>query len=183
MTSESNTQGRVESALAGLIVEGGLGADRDGTVTVRVAPADVHKACKALRDQAGFETNTFVTARDHGIGKAQRFEIFYQFLSYAHGDRVRLSTLTEGDSPSVPSVVDLWPGVSFSERECWDMFGVRFEGHPDLRRLLMPEGFTHHPLRKDFPHIGIEPDRLFREWDDARRAEYAAQEAERKGGH
>lgn len=177
MSNESTTVSRVEAALAGLILDGGLGADRDGLVTVKVAPENIRAACLALRDQAGFDTNTLVTARDHGVGKPQRFEIFYQFLSYAHGDRVRVAALTTGDDPEVETITDLWPGTKFSERECWDMFGVRFSGHDNLRRLLMPEGFDHHPLRKDFPHIGIEPDRLYRQWDEARRAEYAQDEA------
>ena len=72
----------------------------------------------------------------------------------------------------LPTCIDLWPGAAFSERECWDMFGIRFEGHvPNLERLLMPEPYEHFPLRKDFPHQGIEPDRLYREWDRARRAQ------------
>jgi NADH-quinone oxidoreductase subunit C/D len=54
------------------------------------------------------------------------------------------------------------------ERECWDMFGIRFDGHENLRRLLMPEAYGHHPLRKEFPHQGIEPDRLYREWERER---------------
>jgi NADH-quinone oxidoreductase subunit C len=78
----------------------------------------------------------------------------------------------------VPSCCDLWRGASFSEREVWDMFGVRFEGHPDLRRLLMPEGYPHHPLRKDFPHQGIEPDKLYRDWDRERRQRWLAQQEE-----
>ena len=73
----------------------------------------------------------------------------------------------------MPTCTDLFPGAAFMERECYDMFGVRFEGHAHLRRLLMPEAYGHHPLRKDFPHQGIEPDRLYREWDRERRAEWS----------
>jgi len=69
----------------------------------------------------------------------------------------------------VASCTALWPGASYMERECYDMFGIRFEDHPDLKRLLMPDGYGHHPLRKDFPHKGIQPDRLYREWDRERR--------------
>ena len=179
MSNELNTASRVEAALQGLLDADALVAARDGILTVRVKPEHLHAACAALRDQAGFETNTLVTARDHGVDKAARFELFYQFLSYAHGDRVRVSVMTTGDDPEVDTITDLWPGTKFSERECWDMFGVRFRGHDNLRRLLMPEGFDHHPLRKDFPHIGIEPDRLYRLWDEKRRAEYAADEKTR----
>ena len=80
------------------------------------------------------------------------------------------------------AVTDLWPGTSFSERETWDMFGVGFTDHPDLRRLLMPQGYDHHPLRKEFPHVGIEPDKLYKKWDAERRAEYEVTEAARLGG-
>jgi NADH-quinone oxidoreductase subunit C len=87
-----------------------------------------------------------------------------------HGDRVRVRTaLQEGDA-RLPSCVDLWPGAAFAERECYDLFGIRFDGHPGLRRLMMPDDYGHHPLRKDFPHEGIEPDRLYRAWDAKRRA-------------
>ena len=182
MTNESNTASRVEAALKGLIEDGAISTDRGGMVSVRVPADHIHAACKALRDEAGFETNTLVTARDHGEGEDERFEVLYQFLSYAHKDRVRVSVMTQGDDPEVQSIRDLWPGIWFSERECYDMFGVRFKGHGDLRRLLMPEGFDHHPLRKDFPHIDIQPDKLYRQWDAARRAEYAAEQAN-EGGH
>ena len=74
------------------------------------------------------------------------------------------------DDARVPTCTDLWPGAGYAERECYDMFGIEFDGNPDLRRLLMPEGYEHHPLRKDFPHQGIEPDRLYRAWDRERRA-------------
>ena len=124
----------------------------------------------------GFESNTLVTAIDHGVGLPQRFEMVYQFLSLEHADRVRIRVMTDGDEPEVDTITDLWPGTQFSERECWDLLGVRFRGHENLRRILMPEGFTHHPLRKDFPHIGIEPDRLYQKWDDERRAAFAAGE-------
>jgi NADH-quinone oxidoreductase subunit C len=121
-----------------------------------------------LRQRAGFEANTLVTGVDL-YPSEPRFEVVYQFLSFAHNDRVRVRVLVTEEDAHVPTCTDLWPGASFSERECWDMFGIRFDGHPDLRRLLMPEAYGHHPLRKDFPHQGIEPDRLYREWDRERR--------------
>jgi NADH-quinone oxidoreductase subunit C len=104
--------------------------------------------------------------------------VVWQFRSYAHSDRVRLTCRVAGSDAWVPSCCDLWPGANFSEREAWDMFGVRFEGHPDLRRLLMPDGYEHHPLRKDFPHQGIEPDRLYRQWDRERRERWQAEQEE-----
>lgn len=112
--------------------------------------------------------------------RTPRYEVLWQFLSMAHGDRIRVRCLLEGEDPTVPTCIDLWPGAAFMERECYDMFGIRFEGHEGLRRLLMPEGYGHFPLRKEFPHQGIEPDRLYREWERrrlerARAAEEAAQ--------
>lgn len=141
----------------------------DGTVCVEVDAARAHDVCAALRDACGFETNTFVSAIDH-FPREPRFEVVWQFLSIAHNDRVRVRSRVGGTRPSVPTITDLWPGTAFSERECYDMFGIEFAGHVALKRLLMPEGYDHFPLRKDFPHQGIEPDRLYREWD-ARRHE------------
>jgi NADH-quinone oxidoreductase subunit C len=97
-----------------------------------------------------------------------RFEVLWQLHSVANDERVRLRARVNGADPKVPTIVDLYPGAAFSERECFDMFGVVFEGHRGLKRLLMPEGYDHFPLRKDFPHQGIEPDRLYREWDARR---------------
>ncbi len=80
-----------------------------------------------------------------------RFEVVYHLYSVAHNHRVRLKVRVEEDDAVVPSAVPLWPIANWFEREVWDMFGVRFEGHPDLRRLLMYEEFVGHPLRKDYP--------------------------------
>jgi NADH-quinone oxidoreductase subunit C len=119
---------------------------------------------RLLRDACGFETVTFVTAIDHWP-RSPRYELCVQLLSLAHGDRVRVHVRLAGDEPRVATIVDLWPGAAFSERECFDMFGIRFDGHEGLKRLLMPEEYEHFPLRKEFPHHGIEPDRLYRAWE------------------
>ena len=150
-----------------------LGVDQepsaDGMPTYRCARERLVEVATRLRDHLGFETNTLVTAIDR-YPDAPRFRLVYQLLSVAHNERVRLHCDVDEHDAVVPTVTGLWPGASFFERETWDMFGIRFDGHPDLRRLLMPEAFPHHPLRKDFPHQGIEPDRLYREWDARRRA-------------
>lgn len=83
----------------------------------------------------------------------ERFEVIYHLLSLTHNWRVRLKVLTDERSP-VPSVVSVYSGAGWFERECWDLFGVAFSGHPDLRRLLTDYGFEGHPLRKDFPLTG-----------------------------
>ena len=145
-----------------------LVAAADGVPTLRAEREHLHAALAALRDAAGFSMCTLVTAVDHYPAEP-RFELVHQLLSVEHADRARVQCFLRSDDAHAPTCSDLWPGASFSERECFDMFGIRFDGHPDLRRLLMPQGYDHHPLRKEFPHVGIEPDRLYREWDRERR--------------
>jgi NADH-quinone oxidoreductase subunit C len=141
---------------------------RDECPSIRIAPADVLAVMTALKERAGFDTNVFVTAIDR-YPEEPRFTVTWAFLSTTHNDRVRVYTRVPGDAPRVASVTKLWPGTAYSERECFDMFGVEFQGHEGLKRLLMPEDYDHFPLRKDFPHQGIEPDRLYRQWDQRRR--------------
>lgn len=91
------------------------------------------------------------------LGEAQtarRFALVYQLLSHEHNRRMRLRAFAEGDPPRIPSVVDVWPNANWFEREAFDLFGVLFEGHPDLRRILTDYGFIGHPFRKDFPLSG-----------------------------
>ena len=168
-----NTVERIGAALAGLQHE--LSTSRDGTCTVAVAATDLHACVERLLRSAGFETNTFVTAVDR-FPAEPRFQLVYQFLSVEHNDRVRVLTQVDGSEPRIATITDLYPGTAYSERECFDMFGVIFTGHSGLKRLLMPEDYDHFPLRKDFPHQGIEPDRLYREWDRKRRERPVNQE-------
>ena len=161
----------IERARAALVeIEHRWLAPRDGMPALELALPDLKAALRALKARAGFETATFVTAVDR-LGKTPRFELVHQLLSLAHDDRVRIHTGV-GEDESAPTCTDLWPGAAYMERECFDMFGLRFEGHAGLKRLLMPEEYGHHPLRKDFPHQGIEPDRLYREWDRERRKDW-----------
>ncbi|MEX1025495.1 MAG: NADH-quinone oxidoreductase subunit C [Planctomycetota bacterium] len=152
-------------------------ATRCGTPSYVVAREVVHDALAALR-AGGYEVLSFITAVDRlsiadgrvPQGRA-RFLLVHQIEVLDTAEAVRVETeLTEADA-TAPTVTDLWPGASFMEREVYDMFGIRFDGHPNLTRLLMPDGYGHHPLRKEFPHQGIEPDRLYREWDERRRAQ------------
>ena len=166
MTPRDATIARVNAALASSGVELAWFESRDGLPAAGVPLARLRDALQALR-AAGFETPTFVTAVDR-FGRTPRFEVCHQLYSLAHRDRIRLHTaVAEGES--VPTCIDLWPGAAFMERECFDLFGIPFAGHAGLKRLMMPEGYGYHPLRKDFPHQGIEPDRLYREWDRERR--------------
>ena len=99
-----------------------------------------------------FKQLTDLTAVDYPE-RAQRFEVVYQMLSLALNARMRVLTSVE-DGDIVPSVIDLFASANWAEREVWDMFGIFFSGHPDLRRLLTDYGFEGHPLRKDFPLTG-----------------------------
>jgi NADH-quinone oxidoreductase subunit C len=171
-TSEpSATVARVDVALQG--IEHAWLATRDGLTSLVVAPAQLEATLAALK-RAGFESVTLVTAVDRHPG-APRFELVHQLHSLAHNQRLRVKcALAEGEEAS--TCTHLWPGAAFMERECYDLFGIVFRGHAGLKRLLMPEGYGHHPLRKDFPHHGIEPDRLYREWDRERRANWKPEE-------
>ncbi len=83
-----------------------------------------------------------------------RFEVIYHLLSIPKKERVRLKVRLDGSSPVVESITSVWPGANYFEREVFDLFGIRFTGHPYLRRLLMPEDWEGHPLRKDYPVEG-----------------------------
>jgi NADH-quinone oxidoreductase subunit C len=99
---------------------------------------------------AGFEMCVDVTAVDWMRDRPERFEIVANLLSMSHKLRLRMITTAGRVDPSVGSLVPVWPGANFAEREAYDMFGIIFEGHPDLTRILMPDEWEGHPLRKDF---------------------------------
>ena len=166
-----STLERIRPALGALADKNAIA--RDGTVCLEVEAKDAHAVAERLRDACGFETSTFVTAVDR-FPAEPRFEVVWQFHSLANNDRIRVRARLSGTEPRVPSVADLFPGAAFGERECFDFFGIVFEGHAGLKRLLMPEEYDHFPLRKDFPHQGIEPDRLYREWDRDRHSKEVA---------
>ncbi|MBI1851658.1 MAG: NADH-quinone oxidoreductase subunit C [Planctomycetes bacterium] len=88
------------------------------------------------------------------LGRAWRFEVVYHLVSFDHNRRVRIKTAVPGDDPWTDSVVDLWKGAIWQEREVFDLLGVGFRGHPDLRRILLPDDFADHPLRRDYPLRG-----------------------------
>ncbi|MDH4118587.1 MAG: NADH-quinone oxidoreductase subunit C [Acidimicrobiia bacterium] len=108
--------------------------------------AELAGAAKA----AGFEVCADVTAVDWYRRRRPRYEVVINLLSLEHRLRLRLLVPVPDDDPSVASVTPLWPGANFAEREVYDMFGINFEGHPDLTRILMPDDWEGHPLRKDF---------------------------------
>jgi NADH-quinone oxidoreductase subunit C len=123
-------------------------------VAVRGALAGLLAFC---RDDArlAFDVLMDLTAVDNlrypGREDGPRFEVVYHLCSLRHNHRLRLKVRVEEDDPVVATAAGLWPVADWLEREVWDMFGIRFEGHPDLRRLLLYEEFVGHPLRKDYP--------------------------------
>ena len=115
-------------------------------------PADrLVETCRALRDDDALQFNTIIeiTAADY-FPREPRFEVVYHLLSIPRRLRIRLKVRV-GEGGSLPTVQGVWKGAGWPEREVWDMFGVIFDGHPDLRRLLMPEDWEGHPARKDYP--------------------------------
>ena len=106
-------------------------------------------ACQALRDSLNFEVLVEITAADY-LPRAPRYEVVYHLLSVSKRLRLRLKVRVMADG-TVPTVQSVYPAAGWLEREVWDMFGIVFDGHPDLRRLLMPEDWEGHPQRKDYP--------------------------------
>ena len=131
--------------------------DFRGDHTAAVDRSAIAEALRFCRDQPAlrFEILMDLTAVDYlkypGREDGSRFEVVYHLYSLAHHHRLRLKVRVEEEDARVPTATTLWPIANWFEREVWDMFGIRFEGHPDLRRLLMYEEFQGHPLRKDYP--------------------------------
>jgi NADH-quinone oxidoreductase subunit C len=128
--------------------------DRD-EMTIYVGRDSVRDACALLREDphCPFDYLSDITCVDW-YPQEPRFEVVYHLLSLSRKERVRLKVKLEGPGPALESVTSVWPGANYFEREVFDLFGVRFTGHPYLRRLLMPEDWEGHPLRKDYPVEG-----------------------------
>jgi NADH-quinone oxidoreductase subunit C len=111
---------------------------------------------KMLRDECGFDTLVDITCVDYLNYRdaIDRFGLVYLLASTHTNERLTLRVFLNEPDLTVPSAVPLWEGANWMEREVWDMFGIRFDGHPDLRRILMPETFEAFPLRKDYPLQG-----------------------------
>ena len=160
----------------------GCETDRD-QITLVVTPSHLLSTCEALRDEEDFsfsqlvdlcgvdystygqvdwateETTATGFSRGRnktsvGIDNEQRFAVVYHLLSIKHNHRLRLRCYLPEENPTLASVTEVWSSANWYEREAFDMFGILFEGHPDLRRLLTDYGFIGHPFRKDFPLVG-----------------------------
>jgi NADH-quinone oxidoreductase subunit C len=114
-----------------------------------VDPTIITEILTLMRDDEGFDYCVDVTAVHYPKREKAEFEIVYILYSFAKNTRVRMKTQI-ADGASIPSVVPIWPTANWLEREVFDMFGIRFEGHPDLKRILMPDEWKGHPLRKDY---------------------------------
>jgi len=121
-----------------------------------VIPAEkIVEVCNALRNELSFDMLGDETAVDYWPEQEPRFHIVYQVYSLQHNVRLSLRCPLSGNSPSLPSVESIYANANWHEREIFDMFGIRFEGHSDMRRILMPYDWVGHPLRKDYP-LGYE---------------------------
>jgi NADH-quinone oxidoreductase subunit C len=123
--------------------------------------AFVHKeriaeVCRFLKQERGFDMAPYVTAVDY-LGQDPRFEVVYNLYATRTNERVRLRVKVPEQDCVVPTITTVWRGADWFERYCWDMYGIRIEGHPDPRRILMYEEFVGHPLRKDYPLRGRQP--------------------------
>jgi NADH-quinone oxidoreductase subunit C len=132
-----------------------------GQVTVGVAPGEVVEACTTLRDEPTLGFSMLIDAfgidyQGYGNGwDGARFAMVYNLLSITHNQRMRVRVFcADDDFPTLDSVINVWPAVNWFEREAFDLFGIVFRGHPDLRRILTDYGFMGHPFRKDFPVMG-----------------------------
>ncbi|HWP82785.1 MAG TPA: NADH-quinone oxidoreductase subunit C [Bacteroidota bacterium] len=127
-----------------------------GELTIVVPKEKIVEVCRFLRDDS--ELRYDFLSDLCGIDMytpVNRFGVIYNLFSLSTKHRLRLKTFTQEENPKVPTVTEVWPTANWHERETYDMFGIVFEGHPDLRRMYMPEEFEYHPLRKDFPLMGI----------------------------
>jgi NADH-quinone oxidoreductase subunit C len=121
-------------------------------LTLTIARENILAAARTVQ-QAGYNFLEDVTAVDW-LPAIPRFQISYHIVSHSHKERIRLRVLIDESSASLDSITGIWPSADYYEREVFDLFGVRFDGHPNLRRIMMPDDWSGHPLRKDYPVEG-----------------------------
>lgn len=150
---------RVQDLLGDKIVKAGVALDE---ATIEVNPEDWHEIALTLRDEAGLAFDLMMdlcgvdysTYKD-GAWEGKRFAVVLHLLSIKRNHRLRVRTFcADDDLPILASLVEVWPAVNWFEREAFDLYGIIFDGHPDLRRILTDYGFIGHPFRKDFPISG-----------------------------
>src|SRR5688572_33424985 len=129
------------------------GRQERGELTLEIAPAKITSVCGFLKYDQQFVRLSTVTAVDRWPAEP-RFEVVYHLHSVERNERVRVKCRIGGDAPAIESVTSVWRGANWYEREVFDLFGIRFENHPELIRILMPDDWEGHPLRKDYPVTG-----------------------------
>ena len=128
-----------------------------GEVTITVPRDSIVDVCWVLKTKHDFNMLVDLCGADRGPEEEPRFEVNYHLFSTRHHNRLRLKVLLSEDAANVGTVVTVWKTANWHERETFDLFGIIFDGHPDLRRILLPSDFDGHALRKDYPLRGYEP--------------------------
>jgi len=145
---------KLKAANAGWVADA---KDALGEVTVTVPREAIVEVCTALKQTHGFDMLADLCGADRGPEEDPRFEVNYHLLGTKHHHRLRLKVLLSEDEAHVESVTGIWKTANWHERETFDLVGVIFDNHPDLRRILLPSDFDGHALRKDYPLRGYEP--------------------------
>lgn len=147
---EESSTSAVRTRLQGKVLEAQV---LRGEEIIFVSREGLLETFRILKDdpQLGFDFLMDITVVDYLTKKSPRFEVVYQLYSLSRNQRLRVKLAVPEDDLEVPSLTPLWKSADWLEREAWDMFGVRFQGHPDLRRILLYDEFQGHPLRKDYP--------------------------------
>ena len=121
-------------------------------LTLTIVSGEICAACRAVQ-AAGYNFFEDMTAVDW-FPQSPRFQLSYHILSHRLKERIRLAVMLDEPDPSIETITSIWPSANFYEREVFDLFGVHFEGHPNLRRIMLPDDWKGHPLRKDYPVEG-----------------------------
>jgi len=131
-----------------------------GDLTVQVRKQDIVRVCEFLKTDAEYAFDMIIDLSGVDMYRPEgRFEVVYNIYSLKNKKYLRLKVLVDEADPVVQTLGGVWSGAAWHEREAFDMFGIKFEGHPDLRRMYMPEEYEYYPMRKDFPLMGI-PDSI-----------------------
>jgi NADH-quinone oxidoreductase subunit C len=131
--------------------------DALGEVTITVPREAIVHVCWVLKSKHGFDMLADLCGCDRGVEESPRFEVNYHLFSTKHHNRLRLKVLLTEDEANVDTVTTVWKTANWHERETYDLLGIKFDNHPDLRRILLPSDFDGHALRKDYPLRGYEP--------------------------
>ena len=157
---------KLENAVQALQEQfGGERLEFRGEITLMLASKDIPAACQLLRDQYGFNLLGSLTASDYWPEGEPRFYLSYQLHNIDAGISLRLRVSLPGEAPAISTIETIFHNANWYERELFDMFGIQFEGHSDLRRILMPYDWQGHPLRKDYP-LGYEEPQFTFNYDE-----------------